>query len=334
MRILLTGASGFVGGHAAAALHVAGHELRLLTRAGSDLSRIDQLPSERVIVDLAGSHATLAEELEAACAGIDTVVHAAARLRGRGGAAFMRVNAEATRALGQAARRAGVQSFVYLSSIAALGPAPGREPEPPDTPIHPVSHYGRSKAGGERALIELADDLAVAILRPPMVYGPADNGLLPFFQMAERGFAFRLNGGNRVSAVYGPDLAEALTAIIARPPQRLAIWHINDGGPNEGGPAYTWCQLLAALERAAGRRLRTFPLPGSVWAAFALAAEGLAALTNSDPLLDRSRAAEMRQRAWLADSAALEAATGWQPRTPLDAGLAETMRWYRAAGWV
>ena len=123
---------------------------------------------------------------------MDVVVHVAARLRGRDETSFMRTNSLATAALGQAARRAGVKSFVYLSSVAALGPAPGDEPETPDTPIHPISLYGRSKAGGEIALADLAEDMSIAMIRPPLVYGPADRGLLMFFQMAMRGVTLRL----------------------------------------------------------------------------------------------------------------------------------------------
>ena len=145
MRVLLTGASGFVGGHTARALHADGHELRLLTRASSDLSRLHYLPHEHVIVDLASDLSGDHSGLDAACEGMDVVVHVAARLRGRDETSFMRTNSLATAALGQAARRAGVKSFVHLSSVAALGPAPGDEPEPPDTPIHPISLYGRSQ---------------------------------------------------------------------------------------------------------------------------------------------------------------------------------------------
>lgn len=328
MRVLLTGASGFLGGHAAAALHRAGHDLRTLSRASSDLSRLDEqdIPYTRVNVDLDGERGGLA----AACADTDAVVHIAARLRGRSEAEFMRTNAEATAALGEAARDAGVRCFVYLSSLAALGPAPGDTPEPPDATPHPASDYGRSKLAGERALSELGGAMSLAMIRAPLIYGPADRGLLPFFQMAERGFAPQFgDGSNRVAGVYGPDLAAAVTAILEQPPAEPATWQISD----DGGP-YTWRDLLAALERAAGRPLRIIPLPPPVWQAMAAAAETWAATTGGEPLLDRSRVIEMRQRAWLADGAALQAATGWRPTVGLDQGLAETMRWYRSAGWV
>lgn len=332
MRVLLTGASGFVGGHAAAALRRAGHELRLLTRESSDLSRLDaeQIPYERVVVDLDGDRAGL----DAACEGVEAVVHIAARLRGRSEAEFMRTNADATAALGSAARDAGVGCFVYLSSLAAQGPAPGDAPEPTDVEPHPTSDYGRSKLAGEQALAETWRGAALAMIRAPLIYGPADRGLLPFFQAAERGFAPQLgDGSNRVAGVYGPDLAEALVAILENPPSEPtsepAIWQISDGGG-----AYTWRDLLAALEQAAERPLRIIPLPPPIWSAMAAIAEAWAASTGNEPLLDRSRVTEMRQPAWLADGAALEAATGWRPKVGIEQGIAETMRWYRAAGWV
>lgn len=328
MRVLLTGASGFVGGHTAVALQQAGHELQVLSRAGSDLSRLDEqeIRYTRVVVDLDGER----EGLAGACDGVDAVVHIAARLRGRSAAEFMRTNADATAALGRAARDAGVRCFVYLSSLAALGPAPGDAAEQPETEPHPASDYGRSKLAGERALADLGGGTALAMIRAPLIYGPADRGLLPFFQMAERGFAPQLgDGSHRVAAVYGPDLAAAIAGILEQPPSEPATWQISD----EGGP-YTWRDLLAALERAAGRQLRIVPLPPMIWQAMAAAAEAWAATTGSEPLLDRSRVIEMRQRAWLADGSALQAAIGWQPSVGIEEGLAETMRWYRSAGWV
>ena len=316
-----------MGGHAAAALHGAGHSLRTLTRETSDLSRLDEqgIPYERVNVDLDGGR----EGLSAACEGIEAVVHIAARLRGRNAAEFMRTNAEATGALGEAARAAGVGRFVYLSSLAALGPTPGDIAEPPDTTAHPTSDYGRSKLAGEEALRRL-EGMSPVMIRAPLIYGPGDRGLLPFFQAAERGIAPQLgDGSNRVSAVYGPDLAAAIAVMLERPPEQPTIWQISDGG----GP-YTWRDLLAALEGAAERRLRIIPLPPAVWSALATVAESWAAATGGEPLLDHSRVAEMRQAAWLADGSALAAATGWRPTVGIEEGIAETMRWYRRHGWV
>lgn len=330
MQVLLSGASGFIGGHVARALARRGHALRLLARPTSDLSGLAGIEFTRAEGDLDRPREERRRAFRSACDGIDAVVHVAARLRGRGEEEFIRANAEASGDLAAAAADAGVRHFVLLSSLAALGPAPGDSPEPPDAAPHPVSAYGRSKEAGERAVRAAAGGMPVTMLRAPMVYGPGDRGLLPFFQMARRGFIVRLgDGSNRIAAVYGPDLAEALAAVVECPPRDAAVHY-----PVDAGGPYTWNDLIAALEDAAERRLRVLPLPGAAFTALAAVAETLAAITRAEPQLDRSRAVELRARAWLADPASLTAATGWRGETDAHDGIAETMRWYREAGWV
>ncbi len=328
MRVLLTGGSGFVGGHIARALHAHGHELRLLVRPTSDTSFVDAvppLPYERAIGDL-----TDPQSLRAACDGVEAVVHAAAVLRAVRQESFMQANADGTRNLADAAANAGATRFVYISSIAAQGPAPSYEPEPPETVLHPVSPYGRSKAAGEAALMEAERGLQITIIRPPMVYGPADTGLQIFFWLARRGISARLgDGGNLVDAIYGPDLAEAVALALRAPGQPLVQYHASgDGGP------HNWNELLSTLERVAERRLFIPTLSPSVFHTFARICEGWATLRGIEPTLDRARVIEMRQRAWLCDSSSLTRDTGWRPATGLEQGMAATMRWYREHGWA
>ena len=327
MRVLLTGASGFVGHHTARALAAAGHDLRLLARASSDLTPLDDLALDRVDVPLSGADpAPFAD----AMAGCDAVVHVAGLTIATDRDAFRRVNAQATDALARAAVAAGVSRFCYVSSLSAQGPSRDGLPADPDAPRHPISPYGQSKAEGEVVALALAGAMHVQIIRPPVVYGPRDLGLLPFFRMARWRYIVRVGDGrNRVSVIYGPDLADAIVALLAQPPGGPAIFHISDAG----GP-YDWRTLIAALAGAFGHRLLTVPLPGAGFAALARAGTGLARLRGVRPLVDESRVAEMRQSAWLADSARLTARTGWTPATSLDAGLAATLRWYRDNGWV
>ena len=327
MRVLLTGASGFVGGHVASALTGAGYELRLLARASSDLSRLGGLRYERVDRDLT---AVEAAELGEACAGVGVVVHVAGLTASRERAAFRRVNALGTAALARAAAGEGVGRFLLLSSLAAQGPSLGGVAAAPGAARRPVSAYGRSKAEGEDAALLAGGEMVVQILRPPAVYGPGDRGLLPFFRMARWRYVVRMGAGeNQVTMIYGPDLAEAVGALIAAPPGGSPFFHVSDAE----GP-YTWRELIVALGEAFGHRVWPVPVPG---AAFSLAARGSEAVSRwggGRPALDRSRAVEMRQRAWLADSAALHEATGWRARTSLGEGLRATLAWYRAQGWV
>ena len=325
MRVLLTGGSGFIGGHVARALAQAGHELRLLVRPKSDTSLVKDVDFERVMGDL-----RQADTLPAACEGMDAVVHAAAVLRAVRQGDFMHANQEGTGNLAEAASKAGVERFIYFSSIAAQGPAPSATPEPPETRLHPVSAYGRSKAAGEDEVLKQLGQMQIAIVRPPMVYGPGDTGLQMFFWLARRRISARLgDGANLVDAIYGPDLAEAIRAILDAPPQELARYHASsDEGP------FTWNDLLSTLEIIAGKRLWIPTLAPSVFHSFARCSEAWAMLTRSEPMLDRTRVVEMRQPAWICDSSSLTRDTGWRAATSLEDGMRKTMAWYQEHGWA
>ncbi len=325
MRVLLTGGSGFVGGHIARRLAAEGHDLRLLLRRTSDTSFVDQLQFERALGDL-----RLPESLAAACRGVDAVVHAAAVLRAVRQGDFMQANRAGTRNLAESAAAAGVERFLYISSIAAQGPSPSRVPEPPETTLHPVSAYGRSKAAGEDEALQQRGRMQITILLPPLVYGPADTGLQAFFWLARRGVSARLgDGSNLVDAIYGPDLADAVAALLRTELPEVSRYHIRD----EAGP-YTWNELLAALETAAGKRLWIPSLPPAAFHGLARCSEWWAMLTRSEPMLDRTRVVEMRQPAWICDASSLRRDTGWRAATTLAEGMRETMAWYREHGWV
>ncbi len=325
MRILLTGGSGFVGGHLAHALVAQGHDLRLLVRTTSDTSFVDGVDYEPIIGDLREP-----QTLASACDGVDVVVHAAAVLRAVRQRNFMRTNQEGTANLAEAAAAAGVERFVQISSIAAQGPAPDRKPESPDTALHPVSAYGRSKAAGEAELLEQTGRMSITILRPPMIYGPGDTGLQAFFWLARRRISARLgDGSNLVDTIYGPDLADAVGAILRAEPREVVRYHIR----SEDGP-FTWNELLGTLEAVAGQRLWIPTIAPAVFHGFARCSEAWAALTRSEPILDRTRVVEMRQNAWICDASSLRRDTGWSPVTTLEDGMRETMAWYVDHGWA
>lgn len=323
MRVLLTGASGFIGAHTARALSEAGHAVRALVRPTSDRSGLADLPIEYAVGDLIGAG------LATACGGMDAVVHLAGLTRARSEAHFMRVNGEGTALLAEAAANAGVRRFVYVSSIAAHGPAAHDQPRDPSEPARPVSPYGRSKAAGETGALARADRMAVQVLRPPLVYGPRDNALLPFFRMARwRIVPVMGRGENRLSLIHARDLAESIRALLESEPAPTACFHA--AGP---GKPQSWRELVEALGGALERSVNVLPIPAAGFVGAALVAESGARLSKGPPILDRGKVTEMRQR-WICDHAALTAATGWEPRCALEVGLRETAAWYRAHGWL
>jgi uncharacterized protein YbjT (DUF2867 family) len=217
MRVLLTGRSGFLGSFTADQLAAEGHVVRALVRPRSDKRVLEKLPG----VEFAAGAIEDAASLLPAAENVDAVVHVAGIVKARKPEEFFQVNAQGTRNLLEAAMKRGVRRFVYVSSLAAVGPSVDGTPVADDAEPRPVTHYGRSKLEAERAVLAAKDRLHVTA-RPPLIYGPRDrarvltsvrNGVLPMTG----------DGSNTLSVVYVADTRRdrARSAPAARLPARV-----------------------------------------------------------------------------------------------------------------
>ncbi|MEW6637145.1 MAG: NAD(P)-dependent oxidoreductase, partial [Actinomycetota bacterium] len=170
-RVLVTGATGFVGSHIAEALVGAGYRVRCGVRKAARWA--SGLDAELVPLDLSRPG-----DLPRAVRGADVVIHAGGITRARHEEGYRRINAEGTRVLAEAASAAGVRRFVLISSLAARGP---------DGAAGPASPYGLSKLEAEEIVRSFEGRMEVCALRPAAVYGPRDTDLLPLFRTASRG---------------------------------------------------------------------------------------------------------------------------------------------------
>jgi nucleoside-diphosphate-sugar epimerase len=313
-RVLVTGATGFVGSHVAHALVKAGYEVRCGVRASSSTRWISGLPVERVGLDMKGR----AEDFSLAVENVDLVVHAAGITRARRAEDYHAVNAGGTRKLASAALGAGVRRFVLISSLAARGPD-GRD--------HPESAYGRSKLEAEAHLRALDSQMEPVILRPAAVYGPRDTDLLPLFKMARAGFLALPSTANVLQPVYAEDVARAALAAARK---------AAGSGPFPVAEAarYTWEDVVAGLEKALGRNVRAVRLPPTAFPLAGRAAEWAARAFSAVPIIDERRGRDLAAHTWTCDVSETEAAFGWRAEVPLFEGLERTARWYRQAGWL
>lgn len=321
-RVLLTGATGFVGSRIAAAFAATDCELRCTVRESSDTRWVEDTRADLVQADV-----TNPEALAPALEGVDLVVHGAGVTAAPSEDVFYEVNTEGTLNLAKASAEAGVERFVFISSLAARGPdREGAEPGagPPDAP---ESVYGMSKLAAEERLRGFTDELDVTVLRPGGVYGPRDVDLLPLFQMAERGFLLLPASEGLLQPVYVGDVA------------RVTVLAGERGGgfgpfPVVEEDRYDWDGVAGALEEAAGKSLRVLRLSPRVYTAAASVAEWSARLLDRAPAFDRRRARDLAYHRWTADPGPAEDALGWTPRVTLPEGAARTMRWYREHGWL
>jgi len=315
MRVFLTGATGFLGSHIAETLVEAGHELTCSVRLSSRTRWLDPLDVETATFDLGTVEPG---ELASVLSGHDALIHCGALTRARDEREFMRVNAEGTGRIGQAAVQAGLQRMVFISSLAARGP---------DGAAGPVSPYGRSKAEAERLLAGLEAGLEIVVLRPGGVYGPRDSDLLPLFKMAARGRVIVPRSEQQLQPVFVEDVASASVAALAAPVPAAPL-------PVAHGARQSWAALAAALGEAVGRPGHVTRVPPAMFWTAGLISEMGARLTGKAPAMDRRRARDLSHHQWTCDVAKTETALGWTPRVELREGLLRTAAWYRDQGWL
>ncbi len=328
MRILLTGASGFLGSHIAEQLDQQGAEVRALVRPTSDTRFLEGL--EHVTL-LSGAMSDKASLL-AATEGVEGIIHAAGLVKAREPADFHETNAQGTANLLHAAKKNApdIGRFVLVSSLAVMGPSEDGRPVHAEASPNPVTHYGRSKLAAEQAARALADSLSITIIRPPMIYGPRDRETLPFFKSVQLG-VLPLTGSpsSRMSAIFAADCATAcIKALEAKVPSGSTFFV-------EDGRLETLGGLVSHIENALGRRawLR-IPVPRFFMYGAALGSELYGRVMGRAVMLTRDKLNELLAPHWVCDSAEAQAALGWKPRISFDEGTRITGAWYRREGWL
>ncbi len=326
MKILLTGANGFVGSHILDHLRGAGADVRLLLRERSDPSFIQpHLAACEVVRGGLDSD----EVLDRAVAGVTHVVHCAGATKALRRDGLYAANQLGTRHLVQAVNRTGTcRRFILLSSLAVSGPGTGRNPAREDQPPRPVSEYGRSKLAAEQEAAAVAP-AELVILRLAAVYGPRDREFLRLFRAAARGMAPLFGGGRQeLSLAFAPDVAEVIWRALTAPRPAGPVVHV--AGPEP----VTAAGLAGAVAQALGRRTLRLGLPGWLLPLGCGWAAGWARLTKRATILAHGKHRELTAPGWVADVSRLRAWLGEVCGTPLAEGLARTVRWYREAGWL
>jgi dihydroflavonol-4-reductase len=318
---LITGASGFVGGHLAERLAGEGWRVRALVRASSNTARLAQLGAE-----LRTGALDDVDAIAAAADGADCVFHLAALTTAPDEATFRRANADGTRNVARGVVRAGTRPrrLVYLSSYAACGPASGGRPRRVDETPAPLTAYGRSKLEGEAAAREVeAAGVELVVLRAPAVYGPGDRAFLPVYRMAKLALSPVPTGPERrVHVIYVHDLVTALANAANAPAGTF---------PVAEPVAHRFTDLVDQIGRAVrGRRPLHVPIPAAVLRGAGALSDRLG--LGGGGVFSREKADEMLAEAWVCDLTGAEALL--PAATPLEAGTAETARWYRTQGWL
>src|SRR6059058_1915741 len=326
MKVFLTGGSGFLGSFVAEQLAAEGHVVRALVRPRSDKRALEKLPGIEFAAGAIEDPASLGPAVD----GVDAVVHVAGIVKARKPADFFAVNTQGTRNLLDAAiARGGLKRFVYVSSLAAVGPSADGTPVPDDAEPRPVTHYGRSKLEAERAVLAAKDRLHVTVVRPPLIYGPRDRETLAFFTSVRNGvLPMTGDGTNTLSVVYVEDCAAAVVRVLhAQGVPSGRNYFVDDGS------VYVWRDALKEIETALGRRaLVRFGMPLGVVKVAAAATQLWGKMTNTAQMLTLDKVNELTQPHWVCSSAGARRELGWSPKVSWPQGVQEAVKWYRAEG--
>lgn len=302
MTIAVTGGTGFVG---QALLDLAGKQ-KVDVRALARKAQPDRAGVSWISGDL-DNRTALARLMQ----GAEAVIHVAGLVNTPDPAEFERCNVAGTLNVIEAALAAGVQRFVFVSSLSA------REPD--------LSQYGASKARAEKLV--RASGLDWTTVRPPAIYGPRDAEMFELFRSARWGVVPVPKDG-RASLIHVDDLARLLLALV---PGGVRVAH-RVFEPDDGKPdGWTHDEMARAIGSAVGRRVW---VPKLSRATLEKVARVDRMLRGDKAKLTLDRVGYLTHPDWVVSAKARVPATTWRPRIETRAGLAATAQWYREQRWL
>ena len=321
MNTLVTGATGFVGSHVARALLARGDSVRVLVRPDSDLRAIADLPVDRAQGDLRDP-----SSLEMALRGVRRVYHVAAdyRLWSRNPAEIYENNVSGTRHLLQAARRAGVDRFIYTSTVGTVAvPRPTLPNEAVQASLaEMIGHYKRSKFLAEQEALRFASEgLPVVIVNPTTPVGPGDWKPTPTGRMildfVEGRMPAYVDTGLNIVAVEDVAAGHVLAAERGRVGERYIL----------GGQNMRLKEILSVLALAAGRRPPWLRLPHAVALAAGYTSHVLSLISGSEPRVPLEGVRMARHKMFV-DCSKAERELGFKAGS-VQAALERAVRWYQ-----
>jgi UDP-glucose 4-epimerase len=325
-RVLITGASGFIGYHLVKEALKNNLDVYAAVRKSSSIDQLSPFSIQYTYPDF-NNVTALAQEF--ANNRYNYVIHAAGLTKARSQQEYNDINAGYTRNLALAALKSDPEfkKFVLIGSLAAVGPLNNiNSIIDAHTIPHPVTAYGKSKLNAEEELRTLPN-LNYTILRPTGVYGPRDRDIFIFFKQIARGIEPYIGHmDQKFSFLYVTDLAKAAVSALFAGGQKT--YALSDGGEYD---RYT---LAKTIKEALNKRTVKIHLPVNFVKSIAYLSEKYSSLSKKAATLNVEKLNELMAVNWNCDIEPAKTALGFSPEFDLKAGVTETVKWYKTNKWL
>lgn len=328
MRILVTGATGFIGSHLVDQLLEEENEVIASIRKSSNLRWLKDKP-----VKLIEANFNNPSDLEKLVEGVDYIYHIAGLVAAKNYSEFLKGNKSATENLIKACIKVNpnIDRFILLSSQTVSGPSNSLEnPQTEDDTPKPLTSYGKSKLEGEKVAISYMDKLPITIVRPPAVFGPRDTAIKDIFAIVKKGIAPLIGWQDKyVSLIYIKDLVRGIILAGESKIAESQIYFITSSR------FYTWNEIMSAMKIAFDKKyLLKIKIPHSVVLTLAALSEFFGRFSSKPPVFNYEKGIDFIQKYWICSPQKAEKDLGFTSEIPLEDSIAETAEWYLKNKWI
>jgi len=326
MRVLVTGGTGFLGSRLIERLRQRGDEVLCVAKDEMNSAFLKSLGVTVTLGDLNNGISW-----DPVLSDVECVFHLAGVTRAISSREYYQGNHSATKRLVEVCmtNHSRIKRFVYVSSLAAIGPALDGRPVTEDEPYHPVSHYGKSKMMGELEVLKAQDRLPITIVRPSAVYGPRERDMFEYMRLIIRGIQPLIGfDRKRLSLLHSYDLIEG---ILLASEHSHSIGEVYFLGSEQ---VYSMQDVGDAIARAVKRVPVKIRLPHSFVYTVGAIAGMVGTITGKQIFFNFQKAKESVQPAWICSVSKARQQLGFRQQITLDHGMVQTYSWYKEQGWL
>jgi nucleoside-diphosphate-sugar epimerase len=326
MRVMLTGATGFIGGFIARQLVDQNMKVTCLVRESSNRKWLEGLPLNFHMGSLAEP-----ASLEPVLKESDYVIHVAGVTKAFDINEYYRGNVESTRNLLNliVKLQIPIKRFLLVSSQAAVGPSPSKKAIDESYLCHPLTTYGKSKYESELVAGECQDKVPLTIVRPSAVYGPRDKDVLNLFKSIKLGINLMVGKTDQyVSIVYVEDLARGIVQATLSEKSVGKTYFICEE------TSYYWSHVANMIGELMDKKFVTLKIPLPVAQIIALFMEISAKITRQNTILNREKMLEIKEPYWVISPKKAQQDFDYSTQFPLSLGIQNTLKWYLENKWL